>query len=60
MDCGDGFEQCTIWTSAGLGGGFWLNVPACAAPVLFGMIGAATAAGSAVTGFSIIHAEEAI
>ncbi|KKC33118.1 hypothetical protein WH91_10265 [Devosia psychrophila] len=59
MDCGDGFEQCTIWPSAGLGG-FRLNVPACAAPVLFGMIGAATAAGSAVAGFSMMHAEEAI
>ena len=30
---------------------FGLNIPACAAPILFGLMGAATASGSALTGF---------
>jgi len=30
---------------------FGLNIPACAAPILFGLIGTATASGSAATGF---------
>lgn len=30
---------------------FGLNIPACAAPILFGLIGAATVSGSALTGF---------
>jgi cytochrome c-type biogenesis protein len=30
---------------------FGLNIPACAAPILFGLMGAATVSGSAMTGF---------
>ncbi|HEX9858459.1 MAG TPA: cytochrome c biogenesis protein CcdA, partial [Paracoccaceae bacterium] len=33
------------------GAAFGLNIPACAAPILFGLIGAAAATGSATTGF---------
>ncbi|EYD71455.1 hypothetical protein Lokhon_03104 [Limimaricola hongkongensis DSM 17492] len=32
------------------GAAFGLNIPACAAPILFGLIGTATASGSAATG----------
>jgi cytochrome c-type biogenesis protein len=33
---------------------FGLNIPACAAPILFGLMGAATATGSATTGFLLM------
>ena len=32
---------------------FGLNIPACAAPILFGLMGAATVSGSAMTGFVV-------
>jgi cytochrome c-type biogenesis protein len=36
------------------GAAFGLNIPACAAPILFGLLGAATTTGSAATGFSMM------
>lgn len=36
------------------GAAFGLNIPACAAPILFGLMGAATATGSAATGFVLM------
>lgn len=43
------------WNAAGnpllQGLAFGLNIPACAAPILFGLMGTATASGSATTGF---------
>lgn len=36
------------------GAAFGLNIPACAAPILFGLIGAATTTGSAATGFAMM------
>ncbi|PZX12455.1 cytochrome c-type biogenesis protein [Palleronia aestuarii] len=35
---------------------FGLNIPACAAPILFGLMGAATVSGSALTGFVMMAA----
>lgn len=36
------------------GAAFGLNIPACAAPILFGLMGAATATGSAAAGFVLM------
>lgn len=36
------------------GAAFGLNIPACAAPILFGLLGAATTTGSAATGFAMM------
>lgn len=38
------------------GAAFGLNIPACAAPILFALIGVATSAGSALTGFTLMAA----
>lgn len=38
------------------GAAFGLNIPACAAPILFALIGVATTAGSALTGFALMAA----
>ncbi len=38
------------------GAAFGLNIPACAAPILFGLIGTATASGSAATGVLMMSA----
>ena len=37
-----------------LGLGFGLNIPACAAPILFGLLGLAATIGTATTGFAIM------
>jgi len=38
------------------GAALGLNIPSCAAPILFALIGVATTAGSALTGFALMAA----